>query len=1046
MRSYTQNPGPSDSPGGKMSSLPRRAKVKVQTVVSKDEFSSLSELSSASEEDDKEDSAWEPQKKVSRGRKQPVPKEFKPKRVPRMKKTTLQISDGSEGVAVKDELNNSVAIADVDLEDSKNKLDSVKTLKTAKTKRKNSSQSPLGQRTKKLKADEETNMANTAETPSTSTMWEAACKKEENEDDFTFGQSPLKKMKTETCPQGQPVRFPANANSIKEEVEMNWDIVQVLSERTNIELWVCANIIRLFNDDNTIPFIIRYRKELINNLDADSLREVRQTLEELRAVAKKVHSTIQKIKKEGKMSECLLKALLNCKTFEELEHVAAPYKTGSKGTKAQRAKQLGLEGAAKTLLENPGVLNLLSYIRPSVKGLSALQDIETGVQHILADMIAKDKDTLDFIRKLCQNRYICIQSSLAKVSSKKVNEKDVDKFLLYQNFSCNIRNIQHHQILAINRGENLKILTVKVNISDGVKNEFCRWCIQNRWRPRGFARPELMKILHNSLDDSFKRLIYPLLCREFRAKLTSDAEKESVMMFGRNLRQLLLTSPVPGRTLMGVDPGYKHGCKLAIISPTSQILHTDVVYLHCGQGFREAEKIKRLLLNFNCSTVVIGNGTACRETEAYFADLIMKNYFAPLDVVYCIVSEAGASIYSVSPEANKEMPGLDPNLRSAVSIARRVQDPLAELVKIEPKHIGVGMYQHDVSQTLLKATLDSVVEECVSFVGVDINICSEVLLRHIAGLNANRAKNIIEWREKNGPFINREQLKKVKGLGPKSFQQCAGFIRINQDYVRTFCSQQTESAGQVQGVAVTSSAGVEVTNEKQGKKKSKTAVNVVLKPNPLDQTCIHPESYDIAMRFLSFIRGTLYEIGKPEMEQKINSFLEKEGIEKIAESLQTTVHTLQVIIDGLSQPESFDFRTDFDKPDFKRSIVCLEDLQVGTVLTGKVENATLFGIFVDIGVGRSGLIPIRNVTEAKLSKTKKRRSLGLGPGERVEVQVLNIDIPRSRITLDLIRVLMRTECWRCWRSDSDKHSIVTAGQKDRKFLNPSWHYRVTQQP
>lgn len=996
-----------------MSSLPRRAKVKVQTVVSRDELSPFSELSSASEEDDKEDSAWEPQKKVPRSRKQAVPKESKPKRVPRVKKNTLQISGDSEGMAVKEELNSSVAIADVDLEDKKDKLDTVQTLKTTKAKRKNSGQSSSAPRTKKLKADEEINKVsclehggNCAETPSTSTMWESACKKEESEDDFTFGQSPVKKMKTEACPQGQPVRCLANANNIKEEVEMNWDIVQVLSERTNIELWVCANIIRLFNDDNTIPFIIRYRKELINNLDADALREVRQTLEELRVVAKKVHNTIQKIKKEGKMSECLLKALLNCKTFEELEHVSAPYKTGSKGTKAQRAKQLGLEGAARTLLENPGVLNLASYIRPSVKGLSTLQDIETGVQHILADMIAKDKDTLDFIRKLCQNRYICIQSSLAKVSSKKVNEKDVDKFQLYQNFSCNIRNIQHHQILAINRGENLKILTVKVNISDGVKNEFCRWCIQNRWRPRSFARPELMKILHNSLDDSFKRLIYPLLCREFRAKLTSDAEKESVMMFGRNLRQLLLTSPVPGRTLMGVDPGYKHGCKLAVISPTSQILHTDVVYLHCGQGFREAEKIKRLLLNFNCSTVVIGNGTACRETEAYFADLIMKNYFAPLDVVYCIVSEAGASIYSVSPEANKEMPGLDPNLRSAVSIARRVQDPLAELVKIEPKHIGVGMYQHDVSQTLLKATLDSVVEECVSFVGVDINICSEVLLRHIAGLNANRAKNIIEWREKNGPFINREQLKKVKGLGPKSFQQCAGFIRINQDYIRTFCSsQQTESAGRIEGVAVTSSAGVEVTNEKQGKKKSKTAANVVLKPNPLDQTCIHPESYDIAMRFLSFIEETLCEIGKPEMEQKINSFLEKEGIEKIAEGLQTTVHTLQVIIDGLNQPESFDFRTDFDKPDFKRSIVCLEDLQVGTVLTGKVENATLFGIFVDIGVGRSGLIPIRNVTEAKLSKTKKRRSLGLGPGERVEVQVLNIDIPRSRITLDLIRVL-----------------------------------------
>lgn len=965
----------------------------------KDEFSFFSELSSGSEGDDKEDSIWEPQKKVPRNRKQPATKEPNRKPGRRAKKNTAQVDDVSKDVAVKEELNSPVAIGNANLEEKNHKLSTTKTLKTAARKQK-----PPAQRArKKLKVDEETSQASPSECgdsnlemPSTSTTWGDVCKKEESEDDFTFHQSPLKRMKTEACPQGRPVTFPEGASSVKEEVEMNWDIVQVLSERTNIELWVCANIIRLFNDDNTIPFIIRYRKELINNLDADSLREVRQTLDELRAVAKKVHSTIQKIKKEGKMSECLLKALLNCKTFEELEHVSAPYKTGSKGTKAQRAKQLGLEGAARTLLESPGQLNLLSYVRPDVKGLSELKDIETGVQHILADMIAKDKDTLDFIRNLCQHRYICIQSSLAKVSSKKVNEKDVGKFQLYQNFSCNIRNIHHHQILAINRGENLKILTVKVNISDGVKNEFCRWCIQNRWRPRGFARPELMQILRNSLDDSFKRLIVPLLCREFRAKLTSDAEKQSVMMFGQNLRQLLLTSPVPGRTLMGVDPGYKHGCKLAIISPTSQILHTDVVYLHCGQGFREAEKIKRLLLDFNCSTVVIGNGTACRETEAYFADLITRNYFAPLDVVYCIVSEAGASIYSVSPEANKEMPGLDPNLRSAVSIARRVQDPLAELVKIEPKHIGVGMYQHDVSQTLLKATLDSVVEECVSFVGVDINICSEVLLRHISGLNANRAKNIIEWREKNGPFINREQLKKVKGLGPKSFQQCAGFIRINQDYVRTFCSQPFDSSGQSQGAA-------SLTSEKLGKKKSKA--DVTLTPNPLDQTCIHPESYDIAVRFLSFIGGTLHEIGKPEMQHKINSSLGKEGIEKTAERLETTTHTLQVIIDGLSQPESFDFRTDFDKPDFKRSIVCLEDLQVGTVLTGKVENATMFGVFVDIGVGKSGLIPIRNITEAKLSKTKKRRSLGLGPGERVEVKVLNIDIPRSRISLDLLRVL-----------------------------------------
>ncbi|XP_027721379.1 S1 RNA-binding domain-containing protein 1 isoform X1 [Vombatus ursinus] len=998
-----------------MSALSRRAKLKVQAVVAKDELPSFLESSSESEEDNDEDSSWEPQKKATNSLKLPISNKSKPKKVSVIQKKAPHISSSPRKVAIKEELNSSVLIDDVS-EDSKDELKVLQKQKTTSSTRKRVCNKPRMQKAKKLKVDEVICRTDNLddggggiEIPSTSTMQGgSSIKKREDEEDLTFGEPPLKKIKSTMFPQGQPVKTAGNVGKVQEDLEMNWDMVQVLSERTNIEPWVCANIICLFNDDNTIPFIARYRKELINNLDADALREVQQTLEELRTVAKKTHATIQKIKKEGKLSESLLTALLNCRTLEELDHVSAPYKTGSKGTKAQRAKQLGLEGAAKTLLENPEALNLLSFVKPSVKGLSTLQDIEMGVQHILADMFAKDKDTLDFIRKLCSRRYVCIQSSLAKVSSKNEREKDISKFQLYQNFSCNIKSIQHHQILAINRGENLKILTVKVNIPDSVKNEFCSWCIQNRWRPLRFARPELMKILHDSVEDSYKRLIYPLLCREYRSKLTSDAEKESIMMFGRNLRQLLLTSPVPGRTLMGVDPGYKHGCKLAIISPTSQILHTDVVYLHSGQGFREAEKIKRLLLNFNCSTVVIGNGTACRETEAYFADLIMKKYFAPLDVVYCIVNEAGASIYSVSPEANKEMPGLDPNLRSAVSIARRVQDPLAELVKIEPKHIGVGMYQHDVSQTLLKATLDSVVEECVSFVGVDINICSEILLRHIAGLNASRAKNIIEWREKNGPFINREQLKNVKGLGPKSFQQCAGFIRFNQDYIRTFCSslQKESSAGdQVLSIAVTTPIDVQFTDEKQGKKKSKTAPKATLKPNPLDQTCIHPESYEIAMRFLSLIGGNLCEIGKPEMQRKINSLLQKEEVEGIAKSLGTTVHTLQIIIDGLSQPESFDFRTDFDKPDFKRSIVCLEDLNVGTVLTGKVENATLFGIFVDIGVGKSGLIPIRNVTEAKLSKVKKRRSLGLGPGERVEVKVINIDIPRSRITLDLIRVL-----------------------------------------
>ncbi|KAM3932495.1 S1 RNA-binding domain-containing protein 1 [Leptodactylus fuscus] len=692
--------------------------------------------------------------------------------------------------------------------------------------------------------------------------------------------------------------------------------------------------------------------------------------------------------------------MLNCRSMDEVEHVYTPYKTGSKGTKAQRARQLGLEDAAKALIETPQQLNLHKYIKPNTEGLSTLQDVEMGVQHILADMVAKDKDTLEHIRKLCKQNYVALQSSLAKSTGKEKegNTKDVDKFHLYHNFTCSISRIQHHQILAINRGENLKVLTVKVNVPDRVKEAFCRWCVNERWRPKQFARPEFMKILNNSVEDSYKRLIYPLLCREYRSKLTSDAEKESIMMFGRNLRQLLLANPVRGRIIMGVDPGYKHGCKLAVISATNQILHTDVVYLHTGhgRGMQEAEKIRHLLLKFNCYTVAIGNGTACRETEKYFADLIQRKFFSPLNVVYCITNEAGASIYSVSPEAAKEMPDLDPNLRSAVSIARRVQDPLAELVKIEPKHIGVGMYQHDVSQVLLKGTLDSVVEECVSFVGVDINICSETLLRHIAGLNSVRAKNVIEWREKNGPFITREQLKSVKGLGPKTFQQCAGFIRINQEYVRNLSREQ--SGGQGSNLQVTQGAA-----SKQGKKTAKSVL--AAKPNPLDQTCIHPESYNIAMRFLTLVGGCTDDIGTEKIQKQINGYIQGEEMDRVAEKVKTTSLTLQLIIDGLCQPEGYDMRTEFDKADFKTNIVSMEDLKVGTIVTGKVENATLFGVFVDIGVGKAGLIPMRYITENKLAKEKRRRSLGLGPGERVEVKVLNVDIRQSRITLELLRVL-----------------------------------------
>ncbi|KAJ8418480.1 hypothetical protein AAFF_G00141890 [Aldrovandia affinis] len=504
-----------------------------------------------------------------------------------------------------------------------------------------------------------------------------------------------------------------------------------------------------------------------------------------------------------------------------------------------------------------------------------------------------------------------------------------------------------------------------------------------------------MKILRDAVEDSYKRLIQPLLCRGYRSSLTASAEKESIAMFVRNLRQRLLVCPVRGRTIMSVDPGFRHGCKLAILSPTSQILHTDVVYLHHAGGAREADKLRHFMMKYSCHTIAIGNGTACRETEEFFAGLIARKFFLPLDVSYCIINEAGASVYSVSPEAVKEMPDLDPNLRSAVSIGRRVQDPLAELVKIDPKHIGIGTYQHDVSQTSLKAALDGVVEECVSFVGVDINICSETLMRHVAGLNAGRARSVAEWREKNGPFVNREQLKLVKGLGPKSFQQCAGFIRVNPENLHS-CRSDSAEADQA-----TVPSGKPAT--KRGKGKGPAAGTN--RPNPLDQTCIHPESYSIAMRFLESVEGRVEETGRPELKQRVEAAVQRSGLEQLAKALDTTPETLQLIVDGLTQPSGFDIRQSFEQADFKRGIVSMGDLRTGAVLTGRVENTTLFGAFVDIGVGQSGLIHKSNITLEKLPPDLRRRSLALGPGERVEVRVLNVDAQRGRIGLDLLRVL-----------------------------------------
>eukprot|EP00066_Takifugu_rubripes_P012162 XP_011601428.1 PREDICTED: S1 RNA-binding domain-containing protein 1 isoform X1 [Takifugu rubripes] len=832
-------------------------------------------------------------------------------------------------------------------------------------------------------------------------------KKEEQveDEDFTFDEPCPKKQKTSRACLGHPTFSPSSAaQTLRNELNMNWDLIELLSNLTCVERWVCENIIMLLREDNTVPFVVRYRKDMINHMDADSVRDVQLVYQELCSLAKKTQSVIQTLKKDGVLTTDLEQTLRSCRSVDELDHVYAPYKKGSKLTKARRAKALGLEVAASALMETPQTLDLRKWLKPGVEGLSSVEEVATGVEHILADMIAKDPETLTHVKTLCENCPVTIQSSVSKAALKEkvqgkgatkghkntaaqAKNKDIDKFQLYCDFTCNIHRIQPHQTLAINRGESLKILTVKVNIPDRVKSDFSRWCLNSRWRPKTMPRDEHHLILKNAVDDSYKRLIQPFLSRSYRTKLTSAAEKESIAMFVRNLRQRLLAGPVRGSIIMGVDPGYKHGCKLAILSPTSQILHTDIFYLHASSQQREAEKLRYLMSKYSCTKVVIGNGTACRETESLFADLISRGNFHPLDVSYCITNEAGASIYSVSPEAVKEMPDLDPNLRSAVSIARRVQDPLAELVKIDPKHIGIGTYQHDVSTSALKAALDGVVQECVSFVGVDINMCSETLMRHVAGLNVGRARSIAEWREQNGPFINREQLKLVKGMGPKTYQQCAGFIRINP---------QTSTVSSLPCVPAKAAA-------KKGK--GKAVISVSTSFNPLDQTCIHPESYHVAQRFLSIVGGSTDPIGSSQLRQRVENKLRSSSMEELAKTVDTSTETLQLITDGLTQPPGFDIRQNFGQADFKQGIVSMSDLQVGTVLTGRVDNTALFGAFVDIGVGRSGLIHKSNITPDKLPVNQRRRSLALGPGERVEVRVLNVDHQRGRIGLDLIRVL-----------------------------------------
>ncbi|KAL3873138.1 hypothetical protein ACJMK2_036292 [Sinanodonta woodiana] len=794
------------------------------------------------------------------------------------------------------------------------------------------------------------------------------------------------------------------------EIETEWTVPRVISVRIEVPEWVTKNVVQLLDEGCTIPFIARYRKEQTGGMEVSKIRAVSDLLEELRGVQSKINSVKFTIENMGKLTDALLSALRNAQTMTEVEDLYAPFKPGNKGSLAERARALGLEPLALQYLEASPYINPEQYINQEEKGLSTLAKIELGVQHILADKIHKEKEMMDLIRELAESADIKLEShqtsksagkekDTEKSKNKNFKQNDSQKYQNYFDFSLPLRSVKPHQVLAINRGEENKVLAVNVNLPNRISWKITEHAKKKWMKPQ--MTDHVRSVVQKSIDDAKDRLILPQIIRLVRSNLTKTAEKASIDVFAANLKNLLLTPSVKGLTILAMDPGFKNGCKIAVISPTGQILHTDVVYILSSNAIAQQEKSKLMsaIFKFRCDVFAVGNGVACRETEAYVSDLIKKD---KLNMKYCIIDESGASIYSVSDEAEKELPGMDPSLRGAVSIGRRLLDPLAELVKIEPKHIGVGQYQHDMPQAQLKKALDSTVEECVSFVGVDINTCSKHLLRRVAGLSDKKAQKILEMREKSGPFTCRQQLMSVTGLGGKSFEQCAGFIRVHKlvaNFEHVHQSQEDQGDEEVK---------IDLGEQQKGRKRKAATTKstakkrklVSLEPNPLDMTWIHPESYELTYKLLDKMNLSLTDLGHTMFVDTVKQYLRNTSFKALSEELESGTHTLKLIFDALVRPLTFDYREGFEKPLFRSSLSSMDELKTGKHLTGKVTNVTHFGAFVDIGVGTNGLI---HTSQMRLNSSSAKQSVELG--DKVEVEVISMDSARNRIGLRLVHFL-----------------------------------------
>ncbi len=713
------------------------------------------------------------------------------------------------------------------------------------------------------------------------------------------------------------------------------DINQKLTEELGVKKWQVEAAVKLIDEGNTIPFISRYRKEVTGSLNDEQLRQLFERLTYLRNLEEKKEQVLSSIEEQGKLTEELRNQILAAETLVVVDDLYRPYRP-KRRTRATIAKEKGLEPLAALITLQKTTMPVEEAAKAYIseeKDVKTVEDAIAGARDIIAEYISDEADYRIYIRDLTIKQ--------GKLVSAAKDPEAQSVYEMYYEFEEPVNKLAGHRVLALNRGEKEKVLTVKIEAPEEKIIQYLEKKVVHT------ENSDTASILKEAIEDSYKRLIAPAIEREIRSDLTEKAEDGAITVFGKNLEQLLMQPPIVGQTVLGWDPAFRTGCKLAVVDSTGKVLDTTVIYPTAPttpQKIAAAkETLKKLIKKYNITLFSVGNGTASRESEQIIVELFKE---IPEKVQYIITNEAGASVYSASKLATEEFPNFDVGQRSAASIARRLQDPLAELVKIDPKSIGVGQYQHDMNQKKLSEALSGVVEDCVNKVGVDLNTASAPLLSYISGISSAIAKNIVAYREENGSFTSRKQLLKVAKLGPKAFEQCAGFMRI------------------------------------QGGK------------NPLDGTSVHPESYEAAEKFLEKLGYTLQDVADRKLTGLAKSV---KDYKKLAAELEIGEITLRDIVKELEKPAR-DPRDEMPKPILRTDVLEMKDLTEGMILKGTVRNVIDFGVFVDIGVHQDGLVHISQITDKKFIKHPLE---AVSVGDIVDVKVMSVDLKKKRIQLTM---------------------------------------------